>query len=61
MPTAAEHLQSTFDAAGAVRLREIVANPTAINLADVVALAQSVLAIEQHLVEQASRRKLYGT
>lgn len=61
MPTAAQNLRHTFDEAGAVRLRDIVENPTVIHLEDIVPLAKSVLAIEQHLVEQAGRRKLFGT
>jgi hypothetical protein len=56
MPTKGQNLQQTFEAAGAFRLRDIIKSPPSgvLTGADLLAISQSILAIEEHLVEQAS-------
>ena len=55
-PSPAQNLNAAFQDAGAPALREFLENPTSPPTAAVTAsIIQSVLLIEQHLIEQASK------
>ena len=58
--TTAQNLQDKFDKAGAGKLREMVDNPTAPTPGALAVIAQSILAIEQAMVEQASTPRRRG-
>jgi hypothetical protein len=55
MTTPAMNLREAFDRAGADTLKRLVADPTATMPGQIAAIAQSILVIEQHLIQEASR------